>query len=59
MTAGEGIKKGAEGTKNVTDRVVDSVEKKINDVTSSVNHGLGAAADAVHHAASQDDRAKK
>lgn len=59
MTAGEGVKKGAEGTKNVTDRVVDSVEKKINDVTNSVSHALGAAADGVHHAAGDSGSSKE
>jgi hypothetical protein len=44
MTAGEGIKKGAEGTKNVTDKVVDSVEKKINDVTDAVAKGIHRSA---------------
>ncbi|NNC14072.1 hypothetical protein HII28_19615 [Planctomonas sp. JC2975] len=59
MTAGEGIKKGAEGTKKVTDRVVDSVEKKINDVTDTVSHAMGSATDGIHHAASQDRTPKK
>ncbi|MHA7984892.1 hypothetical protein ACX9R5_03720 [Rathayibacter sp. CAU 1779] len=59
MTAGESLKKSAEGTKNVTDRVVDSVEKKINDVTDTVSHAMGSAADGIHHAASQDQSPKK
>ncbi|NNC12111.1 hypothetical protein HII28_09500 [Planctomonas sp. JC2975] len=52
MTAGDGIKKGAEGTKNVTDKVVDSVEKKINDVTDAVARGI-------HRGASQSDMPEK
>ncbi len=53
MTAGEGIKKGAEGTKNVTDKVVDAVEGKINDVTDTVEHALKAAGGKVHEAAGE------
>ncbi|CAN5322990.1 hypothetical protein BH09ACT6_BH09ACT6_03330 [soil metagenome] len=54
MTAGESIKKGAEGTKNLTDKIVDAVEGKINDITDSVEKGLQAAGDKIHEAASQE-----
>lgn len=53
MTAGEGIKKGAEGTKNVTDHVVDSVEGTINSVTDSVEKALKTAGEKIHEAASR------
>ncbi len=54
VTAGEGIKKGAEGTKNVTDKSVDAVEAKINKVTDTVEGALRKAADAVHSQAGRD-----
>ena len=53
MTAGEGIKRGAEGTKNVTDKTVDAVENKVNDVTSAVGHAMESAVNSVHRAASK------
>ncbi len=57
MTAGEGIKKTAEGTKKVTDRVVDAVEDKVADVTDggAVHRG----ADKVRGAASHDSESEK
>ncbi|HWL01572.1 MAG TPA: hypothetical protein VNQ52_04280 [Microbacteriaceae bacterium] len=43
----------------MTDRVVDSVEKKVNEVTTVVSDALGSAADAIHRAASDDSKPKK
>ncbi|SDY52695.1 hypothetical protein [Herbiconiux ginsengi] len=54
MTAGENIKKGAENTKNVTDKVVDAVEEKVNQVTDAVEGAFHKAGDKIHAAASQD-----
>ncbi|WP_298229451.1 hypothetical protein [Gryllotalpicola sp.] len=54
MTAGESIKKGAEGAKKVTDNVVDAVEGKVNEATDAVENALKTAADKIHHAASHD-----
>jgi hypothetical protein len=54
MTAGEGIKKGAAGAKNVTEKSVDAVEKKIDEVTDTVEHALRTAADKIHEQAGQD-----
>lgn len=53
MTAGEGIKKAAEGTKNVTGRVVDAVEDKVNEVTDTVQHALHRSGENIHEAAGQ------
>lgn len=51
MTAGDSIKKAAQGTKNVTERVVDAVEGTINDVTDSVQGAVQHAGDKIHSAA--------
>ncbi len=56
MTAGEGIKKGAEGTKPVTDRVVNAVEGKINDVTDMPGTGVRTAGTKAHGAVAQPRR---
>ncbi len=53
MTAGEGIKKGAAGTKHVTDKSVDAVEAKVNEVTDTVAGALNTAADKIHDQAGQ------
>lgn len=60
MTAGDRIKRAAEGTKNVTGRVVDAVETKINDVTDTVQDAVHDAGDRVHDVAGrhQDKRAE-
>jgi hypothetical protein len=55
MTAGDSIKHAAEGTKKVTDRVVDAVETKVNEVTDTVQEALKGAGDKVHHAAGRAD----
>lgn len=54
MTAGESIKKSAEGAKDVADKSVDAVEAKINEITSTVEDALKGAADKIHHQAGQD-----
>jgi hypothetical protein len=54
MTAGEGIKKAAAGTKNVTDKTVDAVESKVDEVTDAVEGALKKAADTVHKHAGRD-----
>jgi len=51
MTAGEGIKKGAEGTKDVTDKSVNAVEAKIDEVTDTVENALKTAAGSIHRQA--------
>ena len=58
MTAGEGVKKAAEGAKNVTDRVVDAVEAKINQATDAVEDAVHRGGAKVHEAASQSDATK-
>lgn len=57
MTAGEGIKKAADETKQVADRVVDAVEDKVNDVTDAVQDALQRAGDRIHGAASRPGKA--
>ncbi len=59
MTAGEGIKKAGDGTKNVTDRVVDAVEGKVNQVTDAVEGALHHAGDKIHESAGQPETAAK
>lgn len=54
MTAGDSIKKAGQATKNVTDRVVDAVEGKINDVTDAVQDTLREAGNKIHQAAGGD-----
>ncbi len=54
MNVGDSIKKAAEGTKNVTERVVDAVEGKINDVTDAVQDTFRDAGNKVHEAAGGD-----
>ncbi len=58
MTAGDGIKHGAEGAKNVTDKVVDSVEQKIDEVATTVGGALGSATEAIRHAVGKDTPAE-
>ncbi len=54
MTAGEGIKKGAEGAKNVTEKSVDAVGAKVNEITTTVSDALGTAAEKIHAQAGED-----
>jgi hypothetical protein len=54
MTAGESIKKSAEGAKNVTDTSVDAVETKVNEITDTVESAVKSVADKIHHQAGQD-----
>ncbi len=55
MTAGEGIKKAGEATKNLTDRVVDAVEDKVNEVTDIVQDALHRSGENIHKAAGQSE----
>lgn len=55
MTAGEGIKKAGKGVKNVTDRVVDAVEGKVNEVTDIVQDALHRSGENIHKAAGQPE----
>jgi hypothetical protein len=60
MTTGEGIKKAGERAKDVTDRVVDAVEGKVNDLTDVVEGALDRTGTKVHEAAGRpetDDKA--
>jgi len=54
MTAEDSVKHAAEGTKNAADRVVDTVEGKINDVTDAVEEAMRDAGDKIHRAAGGD-----
>lgn len=54
MTAGDSIKHAAEGAKNVTDRVVDAVQGKVNDATDAVQDAVREAGDKIHLAAGGD-----
>ena len=54
MTAGESIKKSAEAAKDVTDKTVDAVDDKINELTDTVAGALKDVADKIHHQAGQD-----
>ncbi len=56
MTAGEGIKTGAEATKNDTDRAVDAVEAKVNEVTDTVADALNTAGEKIHAAAGKPSK---
>ena len=40
MTVGDSIKRAAQGTKNVTEKVVDAVETKVSDVTDTVQDAV-------------------
>ncbi|HEY0117206.1 MAG TPA: hypothetical protein VGC04_00325 [Cellulomonas sp.] len=54
MTAGDSIKHAAEGAKNVTDRVVEAVQDKINDATDAVEDAVRDATNKIHLAAGGD-----
>ncbi len=56
MTAGDSFKHAADGTKNVTDTVVDAVEGKINQVTDVVQDALQTAGDKIHGAVGGDKK---
>lgn len=56
MTVGDNIKRAAQGTKNVTEAVVDAVETKVNDVTDTVQDALHDAGEKIHGAVGQDEQ---
>lgn len=51
MTTGQGVKKAGERAKDVTDRTVDAVEGKINDLTDAIEGALHRTGTKVHEAA--------
>lgn len=59
MTTGEQIKKASEGAKKSTDKVVDAIEDKINEVTDAVEGALRRAGDRIHKAAGGPESPEK
>lgn len=58
MTVGDSIKRAAQGTKNVTDKVVDAVESKISDVTDTIHDAAYDASDRIHKATGREPKEK-
>jgi len=58
MTVGDSIKRAAQGTKNVTEKVVDAVETKVSDVTDTVQDALHDAGEKIHGAVGRDEDEK-
>jgi hypothetical protein len=44
MSVGDNIKSASEGASHLTQRVVDAIEKKVNDVTEAVEGAAAATA---------------
>lgn len=58
MTVGDGIKRAAQATKNVTEKVVDVVEAKVNDVTDAVEGSIHTVGEKIHRAVGRDEAEK-
>lgn len=58
MTVGDSVKRAAEGTKNVTEKVVDAVEAKVSDVTDTVENAVHGAGEKIHGAVGRDEEKK-
>ncbi|WP_251439850.1 hypothetical protein [Microbacterium sp. USTB-Y] len=55
MSVGDHIKSASENASNLTKRVVDAVENKVDDVTEAVEGAAQAAGEKIRHVAGSDD----
>ncbi len=59
MTVGDSIKRAAQGTKNVTEKVVDAVETTVSDVTDTAQDALHNAGEKIQGAVGHDEDKQK
>jgi hypothetical protein len=55
MSVGDHIKSASEGASHLTQRIVDAVENKVNDVTDAVEDAAHAVGKKVRDIAGSDD----